>query len=254
MRYAKLAVVVGVVGVAGLLALNLRAQYQTQEKLDALAAALAEAPAAEPQIVPPAPGAVPRELDKVVLPPYVIEAPDVLTIEAVRNDPKPGAVKRLPSQPVSGQFLVRPDGTVGLGLWGSVSVTGLTPDQAADTIRKHLARFASTEMPAVNLKVSVDVLAYNSKKYYVITDGEGEGEKVFAFPVTGNETVLDAIAGVNGLAETAGKRSIRIVRQTASGPWQNLPVDWTAITKHGATATNYQLMPSDRLYVTKARD
>ena len=256
MRFAKLAVVVGV---AGLLALNLRAQYRTQEKLDALTAALsarADSPAAEPPqpLAPPAPGAIPRELDKIALPPYPIEAPDVLTIEAVLKDAKTGAVDRLPNQPVSGQFLVRPDGTVGLGLWGSVSVTGLTPDQAADAVRKHLARFDSTEMPAANLKVSVDMFAYTSKKYYVITDGTGDGEQVFAFPATGNETVLDAISQVNGLADVAGKKSIRIARKTASGPWQSLPVDWSAITKRGLTSTNYQLMPSDRLYVTKARD
>src|SRR5262245_23875344 len=34
--------------------------------------------------VPP-PGAVPRELDKITLPPYVIEAPDQLLIEVVQR-------------------------------------------------------------------------------------------------------------------------------------------------------------------------
>ena len=72
-------------------ALNWRAQLQTQQKLDVIVAALAERPvvapapaALAPQPVQiPEPGAVPRELDKITLPPYVIEAPDVLTIEVV---------------------------------------------------------------------------------------------------------------------------------------------------------------------------
>ena len=28
-----------------------------------------------------------------------------------------------------------------------------------------------------------------------------------------------------------------------------MPVDWQAITKRGSTATNYQLLPGDRVYV-----
>ena len=32
-------------------------------------------------------------------------------------------------QPISGAFQVRPDGTVGLGFWGSVTVSGLTLEQ-----------------------------------------------------------------------------------------------------------------------------
>src|SRR5947207_2084311 len=95
--------------------------------------------AAAPIAVPP-PGAVPRELEKIVLPPYVIEAPDQLLIEVVQRStvtdpdtklPKP-VTDRLPVQPISGPFQVRLDGTVGLGFWGSVPVSGLTMDQAAE--------------------------------------------------------------------------------------------------------------------------
>lgn len=254
MRFTRFALVLSVAGVVGLLALNLRAQLRTQEKLDALAAALAERAAVTPQPVgptaPPAPGSVPRELDHpVALPPYVIEAPDVLTIEAVLKDPKTGATDRLPTQPISGSFLVRPDGTVGLGVWGSVSVTGLTTEQASAAIRAHLAKSRAAELSAENLAVVVDVQAYNSKCYYVITDAPGGGEQVLRLPLAGNETVLDAIAQVGGLPEAAGKKSVHIARPRPSGGNQILPVDWKAITRQGVTATNYQLMPADRVYV-----
>ena len=36
--------------------------------------------------------------------------------------------------PVSGQHIVRPDGTIGLGVYGAVTVTGLTIDQAHDAM------------------------------------------------------------------------------------------------------------------------
>src|SRR5262249_49489986 len=52
---------------------------------------------------------VPRELRKVTLPPYVIEAPDILLVEA----------PALKDQPVRGQHLVRPDGTINVGIYGS---------------------------------------------------------------------------------------------------------------------------------------
>ena len=34
-----------------------------------------------------------------------------------------------------------------------------------------------------------------------------------------------------------------------AGTYQVLPVDWSAIVKGGATRTNYQVMPGDRIYV-----
>ncbi len=36
-----------------------------------------------------------------------------------------------------------------------------------------------------------------------------------------------------------------------SGHDQILPVDWAAITRNGSTATNYQLLPGDRVYVAQ---
>ena len=131
-------------------------------------------------IAVPPPGAVPRELDKITLPPYVIEAPDQLTIEVVVKDPKTGTTDRLPNQPISGSFLVRLDGTVGLGLWGSVFVSGLTIEQATKAIREQVAK-VSQKIRAEALVAVVEVVAYNSKRYYVITNSDGFGEQVFPF-------------------------------------------------------------------------
>lgn len=146
---------------------------------------------------------------------------------------------------VAGPHLVRPDGTVGLGVYGSVYVTGMTLQQARNAIEQHLSQHIHRP------EVSVDVLAYNSKVYYVITDGGGAGEQVYRIPTTGNETVLDAIAGVNGLPTVASKASIWIARPTPDSgmPDQVLKVDWNAIAQGAQTSTNYQMLPGDRLYV-----
>ena len=257
--------VAALVALAGLSALNWRAQLQTQHKLDELTAALADRPAAPtpaeavapPPAPAPKPGEGPKEPTSAKLPPYVIEAPDMLLIEVAVKDPKTGTADRLPTQPISGPFQVRLDGTVGLGFWESVSVTGLTLEQATGVIRAQLLKNPVLVQAGVRpetLTVIVDVLAYNSKRYYVITDGGQSGEQVFPFPLTGNETVIDAIANINGLPSVAAKRGIHIARRTPSAgvPWQTLPVDWTAITRNGDVKTNYQLLPGDRVYVTRA--
>ena len=146
---------------------------------------------------------------------------------------------------VAGPHLVRPDGTVGLGVYGNVYLTGLTLQQARTQLEQHLSQYINRP------EVSVDVLAYNSKVYYVITDGGGAGEQVYRIPATGNETVLDAIAGINGLPTVASKGSIWIARPspTQCNPDQVLTVDWNAIAQGAQTGTNYQVLPGDRIYV-----
>jgi polysaccharide export outer membrane protein len=148
-------------------------------------------------------------------------------------------------QQIRGEHLVRPDGTISLGTYGGVYVTGMTIAQAKETVERHLSEFI------VHPEVSVDILAYNSKVFYVITDGGGFGQQVIRLPATGNETVLDAIAQVNGLPAVASKNHIWIARPAPAGQSQDqvLPVDWNAITECGKTATNYQVFPGDRIYV-----
>jgi polysaccharide export outer membrane protein len=148
-------------------------------------------------------------------------------------------------QLIRGDHLVRPDGTIGLGTYGNVYVTGLTLSEARKAIESHLKEYLDDP------KVSIDVFAYNSKVYYVITDGAGFGEQVVRFPLTGNETVLDAVSQINGLPAMASKKHIWVARPapgTECGE-QTLPVDWCAITRKGSTATNYQVLPGDRIYV-----
>jgi polysaccharide export outer membrane protein len=184
---------------------------------------------------------VPRELAKQALPTYVIEPPDILLIEAV---PREGPLKN--DQRIAGQHLVRPDGTVGLGIYGSAFVGGMTIEQAREAIAAQLrVRVKNFDIRDLN----VDVLAYNSKFYYVVTDGGGYGEQVYPFPVTGSETVLDALGRINGLPPVADKRKVWVARRGPGSAGQVMPVDWCGIVQGGGTETNYQLMPGDRVYV-----
>ena len=147
-------------------------------------------------------------------------------------------------QQIRGEHLIRPDGTVGLGMYGSVFVAGMTLPQVKACIEQHLSKYL------LKPEVSVDVAAFNSKFYYVITDFAGSGESVQKFPATGNETVLDAIAGIGGLSPVSTKK-LWIARPAPSGECldQILPVDWKGITRRGHTRSNYQILPGDRVFI-----
>jgi polysaccharide export outer membrane protein len=148
-------------------------------------------------------------------------------------------------QQIRGQHLVTPDGSVRLGLYGSVKIAGLTVNNARAAIESHLRRFLQDP------EISLDVAAYNSKLFYVIFDGGGSGQQIVRLPVTGNDTVLDALAQAGGLTPVSCEHKIWVARPApADAPCdQILPVDWIGITTRGRTATNYQLMPGDRIYV-----
>ena len=100
-------------------------------------------------------------------------------------------------------------------------------------------------------EISLNVFAYNSKVYYIVLQGAGLGDGVYRFPITGNETVLDAIAQIQGLEQVSSKK-IWIARPTrSSGNVQVLPVDWFAVTERGAPQTNYQILPGDRVFIAE---
>jgi polysaccharide export outer membrane protein len=148
-------------------------------------------------------------------------------------------------QQIRGDHLVRPDGTIGLGTYGSVRVTGMTLQAARTAIESHLSQFLQSP------QISLDVYAFNSKAYYVIFDMGGLGQQMLRFPITGNDTVLDAIGLANGLPVVSSKYHMWVSRPVpaCSDYDQVMPVDWVSITTRGRTETNYQLLPGDRLYV-----
>lgn len=273
-------------------------------------------------LTPPDPSpqsTVPRELDMVSLPPYTIEPPDILMINAIKVVPKSPhklepfdallirVLGTIPGEFIADAFVIDPEGNVDMGpSYGKVKVVGLTVDESQAAIQRHLSQVLADPQVSVSLALSsgaqqivgehlvgpdgrvnlgtygsvyvvgmtldearmaieqqlvpyledpqvvVDVFAYNSKKYYVITQGAGFGDNVDEFPITGNETVLDAVARIGGLSQLSSKK-IWIARPAPNGVGceQVLPVNWDDITLGASTATNYQLMPKDRLFIAE---
>ncbi len=145
---------------------------------------------------------------------------------------------------ISGDYLVQSDGVVNLRGFGSVRLAGKTVTEAREALLEHLDQYFDS------LQLSVDVVNYNSDGYYVIVAGLHSAEKISRFPITGNETVLDAIGQIEGISSISSK-TMWVARPAPGGfgAEQILPVDWQSVAEGGATATNYQLLPGDRLYL-----
>ena len=132
--------------------------------------------------------------------------------------------------PVSGDYIVGPDGTINLKEYGTLEVTGKTIAEATSALEKHLTKYFDSP------EVAVEVKQFNSKVFYVITEGvgAGAGDNIRRVPITGNDIVLDALSVVSGLSQISSKK-IWISRPSASNPEKGtvLPVDYAAITAAG---------------------
>jgi len=197
-----------------------------------------------------------------------VEPTDLVIVEVL---------EALPGRPISGERLVRPDGTISLGFYGDVHVAGLTLPEIKAKIVRHMAKYLSDDLlglieydpetleplvdprtgkpkmidPKDTDRVFVDVTGYNSGVYYV----EGDVSTPSRLSYTGNETVLDVIHYVGGLLPSADRSKIRLIRSFPKGSAvQVLPVDYEEITMGTDSSTNYQLLPNDRLVVPRQRD
>lgn len=149
-------------------------------------------------------------------------------------------------QQIAGEHLVAPDGKVNLGIYGRVRVVGMTIEEARGAVQAHLSQHLD------NPRIALDVFGFNSKVFYVVTQGAGLGDQVVIIPSKGNETVLDAIGQIQGLQSNSSTRMwLARPGYNECGGDQILPIDWVAITQRGDIQTNYQILPGDRLYVSE---
>jgi polysaccharide export outer membrane protein len=146
-------------------------------------------------------------------------------------------------QEIKGEHLIGPDGKIILGSYGSVYVAGMTVPEVRQAVEAHLEKFLDKP------EISVDIFSYNSKHYYVATERDG-ANVIHRFPCTGHERVLDALTEVTGL-QLSPTALVWVSRAAEGGRGdpQILPVDWRAIFRGQSNATNYWLLPTDRIFV-----
>jgi polysaccharide export outer membrane protein len=180
---------------------------------------------------------LPKELQKVSLPPHVIEPPDELDI-AVR--PSSLLDSTLP------KLIVQTDGNIDLGFAGRVYLAGLTLEEAELKVAQHLAKIAGEKKVTDPIQVSLRLEnGRDSKRYYVL----GVVTTQNSFPITGNETVVDGILAAGLRSNSLPEKAYLVRPHALGGPDLVYKIDWCGITQRGDTLTNYQLLPGDRIYV-----
>ena len=145
-------------------------------------------------------------------------------------------------QQIAGEHLVGPDGHVNLGTYGSVYVAGhdagRNPRGDREAPRRDLL-----EDP----KVSVDVYAYNSLVYYIVTEGPGVRRLLSpACHGPDRRSVLDAVAQshVANPEALTGRCWVWVSRPaTANAEAQILPVDWQASSKKLTRRPTGKILP-----------
>jgi polysaccharide export outer membrane protein len=176
----------------------------------------------------------------VSMPPYVIEPPDELEVSV-----KPPAADLSLST-----LTVQADGNIDLGFLGDVYIAGLTLEQAELKIAQQLKARGGKEAAAEPHQVSVRLVnGTQSKSYYVLGTVTTQGK----FPVTGNETVLDAIITAGLRSNSIPEKAYLVRPRPAGAAPQILKIDWIGIKERGDTITNYQVFPGDRIIVPGGR-
>lgn len=185
----------------------------------------------------------PRELNQVLLPPYVIEPPDEL--EVIVRPSSIDLTQRI--------VTVQPDGVIDLGFGGVFPVVGMTIPQAESVITDRLNERLKREgnLPDDPIEVSVRLAnSSRSKFYYVIGAVSNQGP----IPYTGGETVLRAILQAGLRPNSLPEKAYLSRPQTLGQPDVVLRIDWEAIRDRGDTTTNYQVFPGDRIVVPGTKE
>ena len=102
----------------------------------------------------------------------------------------------------SGQYLVRPDGRISIPVIGEVVASGKTPEELGKDVAERLTVYI--KKPQVN----VQLLAVNSKKYFI----NGAVLKPGEFNLIVPTTIMQGLVQAGGYREFANQKDIRVLR------------------------------------------
>lgn len=156
---------------------------------------------------------------------YVVGAGDALTI-SIWKEPN-----------ISGSVKVRPDGFVTLPLVNEVQVVGMTTGQLRKILENKYSEFI------VDPVVTVRIEGIASSQVFLVGQVKSPG----AFPLNGNETLLQILTRAGGLAVFADRSNLRVVRREGDKITEYI-ADYDAIVK-GDLKQDILLRPGDRIIV-----
>ena len=171
---------------------------------------------------------------------YIIGGQDVVTITVYDQ------------ADLSGKFTVDPDGTLTFPLLGRITAGGLTLRGLEEDLRKRLS-----DGYLRNPQVSVSIEQYKSQRIFVM----GEVRSPGAYPLTGDMTIIEAIARAGSTTPQASDEVMVVRPREGKSEGPVLPTDGDSEVirinirdiQEGALSKNVQLRGGDTLVIQKAR-
>ena len=163
---------------------------------------------------------------------YVVAFPDVLDVR-IANRPE-----------LSGRFAVGLTGRIQMGDYGDLRVDGRTLPE--------ITRLVAEETGQIPDDVEVRVAEFKSQQLFLFGQVVGWQRSV---PYLGQETVLDLLRRVGGIAPGAEPNDVYVVRAHVADSQRPevFHVDLKAILLRHDDKTNVRLLPFDQIYVGESR-
>ena len=167
---------------------------------------------------------------------YRIGPNDVLNI-TVLDHPEVSSTRDFNSGIVG--TIVKKDGKIYLPIVGAIRAEGYTVEEFYGVLREKLRTYIQDP------ELSVDMLKYESKKFFVL----GEVNNPGAFPVDGKTTLLDGIGMAKGVKPEGSLEGGYVVRDRAL-----LPINLADLLLRGDTSRNIYMKKDDLIYIPAASD
>jgi polysaccharide export outer membrane protein len=155
----------------------------------------------------------------------------------------------------TGEYQVPPGGSINLPLIGSISVLGLTTEQAADEIAKRYARFLKRPLISVNLlsprPINIFVAGEVTRPgaYTLSLQGSGGDNPGLQYP-----TILAALSTAQGVTLAADVTKVQLRRKIGRSGEQVTTLNLKEITRTGRIPQDITLRDGDTIVVPTATD
>jgi polysaccharide biosynthesis/export protein len=153
----------------------------------------------------------------------------------------------------TGEYQIPPGGAVNLPLIGSISLLGITTEEAAELIRKKYERFLKRPIISVNLlsprPINIFVAGEITRpgSYSLSLQGGAGQDPGVQYP-----TILSALTTAQGTTLSADVSNVEVFRKIGSGGEQRVVLNLKELIRTGQTTQDITLRDGDRIVVNRA--
>ncbi len=204
-------------------------------------ASLAQRPLATPQKQPVTPPVQPVQSNTVLDTNYTLGGGDRIRVN----------VFEVPEY--TGEYQVPPGGAINLPLIGSVSVLGLTTEQAADEISKRYARFLKRPLISINLLASRPINIFVAGEvtrpgaYTLSLEGGAGNQPGVQYP-----TLLAGLTIAQGVTLAADVTQVQLRRKIGRSSEQTVTLNLKELIQTGRISQDITLRDGDTIVVPTA--